>query len=171
MKKGDEKMKKSDLKNFDVVRLRNGEEYIVVKEMDLLARVRYTLRLGEFKEDLTSFVEENRDIVAVRRAINDLSKVPLFWEREEKVELTQDERVVLEHLLNRGYIFIARDRDNDLCFFVSKPFKFRNKFWTSDDPRYVRIPTFWNDVFQFVTWEQEEALSVEELLKNESMER
>lgn len=167
-------MKKSDLKNFDVVQLRNGEKYIFADGVDVIFNKKYTLSLRFYDENLAHHKVKSEDIVAVRRTTNDydwipddLTTAPMIWEREEKIELTQFERLLLEHILNKGYIFVARDLDNDLCFFGSKPFKFSDRFWDNDDNHYVKIPTFLNDVFQFVKWEQEEAMSIKELLKNE----
>lgn len=164
-------MKKSDLKNFDVVQLRNGEVFLVAKDKNVMINRSSIGDLIFFKEDLTHDMETERDVVAVRREnmpqylmFDCLDNMPIIWERKEKIELTQLERLVLEHVLKKGYMFIARDRDNDLRFFGLEPLKFHDKFWNSDDGR---IPTLFNDLFQFVKWEQEEPMSIKELLENE----
>ena len=89
-------MKKSDLKNFDVVQLRNGEVFLVAKDKNVMVNRSNIKDLIFFKEDLTHNTETGRDIVAVRREsvhqhlmFDCLDNMPIIWEREEKIKLTQ----------------------------------------------------------------------------------
>lgn len=159
-------MKRSDLKSFDVVQLRNGERYIFVKMgIEVLFNKKDTSSLLFYNENLTHYNVKSKDVVAVYRTTNDLTTSRMIWEREEKIELTQTEKEILKHILNNGYFFMARDRDDGLYLFKSEPFKFDDSFWISDNDYYEELPNFLSDLFQFVKWEQEEAMSIKELLK------
>lgn len=85
------KMKKADLKNNDIVTLRNGDRLVYARESfkDLNDNFSNPISSkGNINEDLTYYMGENEyDIVKVERPV----KYETVFEREEVQELTVDE--------------------------------------------------------------------------------
>lgn len=80
---------------------------------------------------------------------------------EANTILTAKERTFCE-IISEGYI--ARDKDGDLFYSQSdKPCK-EDEIWVVDYNNYIALP---EDLFKFITWEDEEPWTVEELLKLE----
>ena len=89
----------------------------------------------------------------------------LYAEYEEHVEqpkLTKKERQFCE-LVETGWF--ARCKNGDLCIYSEKPTKLTN-CWFSNYKTYSNI-TLFNLPFTFITWEDEEPWSIEDLLKLE----
>jgi hypothetical protein len=63
------KFTKADLKTGDVVKKRNGEVEIVIKEFDVLLKPKEWNRLEDINNDLTHSFLGDGDIIAVRRPI------------------------------------------------------------------------------------------------------
>ena len=84
---------------------------------------------------------------------------------ERKPTLTERERGICVALATG---WIARDRDNDLYFYEHKPIK-QVDCW--DVPNYesnpCELPKIIGDLFDFIKWTDEEAWSIEDLLKLE----
>ena len=106
----------------------------------------------------------------------DTSNFELIWERKEKkeIKLTKKERAFLNSilLLSDYYKYIARDKDGELGLYMSKPVKgsLFNSYWVYEDrimytSNYKDITANTKGMFEFITWEDEEAYSIEELLK------
>lgn len=92
----------------------------------------------------------------------------LYEEHVEKPKLTKKERQFCE-LVDTGWI--ARDYDEKLFFYqINKPCK-NGTYWKTKGNRYQNLSQImFMDIdldFTFITWEDEEPWSVEELLKLE----
>ena len=156
-------MKKSDLKNGNVVELRNGDFYVLANaygESILISlKGKYHFNLKNYSIDLTLIWGiEKFDIMKVYK---DYTLTELLWERKEKSQLTEDEKVILRNL-PKEYKWIARDSSGMVYMFIEKPEKGQAIWYGFGQPM---IPFY--HLFQFITWEGKEPYSIEELLKGE----
>lgn len=155
-------MKKSDLNIGNVVELRNGFKFLFLgkdKEMVELTGIGCTA-IDYYHENLTRITkDENYDIMKVYK---DYTCKELLWERKEKPQLTEDEKVILRNLPKK-YTWIARDIDGYLYVYASKPKKGITMWVDTGLP----MITF-DHLFQFIKWEDDEPYSIEELLKGEN---
>ena len=156
-------MKKSDLVYGNVVELRNGNKYLYHhttgdKLLNLITGDSYT-GLYVFNEDLTNCCK----IFDIVKVYKDYTCKELLWERKEKPQLNEDEKVVLRNI-DKDYKWIARDEDRTLGFHSVKPHK-EAYFWSSLEASYVS--DLFPNLFQFIKWEDDEPYSIEDLLKEE----
>ena len=154
-------MKKSDLEYGNVVELRNGHKYLYHhttgdKLLNLTTGNSYT-GLYVFNEDLTNCC----NIFDIMKVYKDYTCKELLWERKEKPQLTEDEKVILRNV-PKYYKWIARDKNGCLYVYASKPKK-GIIMWESDG--FPMIP--FEHLFQFIKWEDKESYSIEDLLKGE----
>ena len=152
-------MKKSDLKNGNVVELRNGDFYVlanVYNESILITlKGKYHFNLNNYSIDLTQICGfEKFDIMKVYK---DYTCKELLWERKEKPQLTEDEKAILRNV-PQYYKWIARDGNGVVCLYPDKPHKSKT-IWDS----YGALFPF-HHLFQFIKWEDEEPYSIKELL-------
>lgn len=95
------------------------------------------------------------------------SLVRLKWllsEYKEPVKLTKLEHGILEYLLeNRQYGFVVRERDGFIYIYKSNPKKEADG-WKSLSLGRELGP--FNNLFQFVHWEDSEPTSIQEVLSN-----
>lgn len=83
--------------------------------------------------------------------------------KQSPIKLTRLEYGILNHILNNTeYSYIARERDRALFIYKDKPFK-TAYYWSCSD---VNDFKYFNDLFQFIKWEDAEPTSIDELLKN-----
>lgn len=82
-------------------------------------------------------------------------------EVEVDVELTEHEIEVLKALEVLGFNWIARDCDNTLFAYVSKPFK-KGAYFECNGGNNTGLE---KDLFEFVSWQDEEPTSIDELKK------
>ena len=157
-------MKKSDLEYGNVVELRNGGKYVVYhcgsgKALISLITGEWVDLVDKYNEDL---IDVN-DIIEfdIMKVYKDYTCKELLWERKEKPQLTEDEKVILKNV-PYDYKWIARDIDGCLYVYESKPKK-GIIMWESDG--LPMIP--FDHLFQFIKWEDEEPYSIEELLEGE----
>lgn len=97
---------------------------------------------------------------SLRRLLNgefNIEKLP------KKPRLTKDERVVLRNIPEK-YKYIARDNSGELYIYKGKPYKEREEWYSLF--RFNELNLF-QDLFQFIKWEDEEPYNIEELLKGE----
>lgn len=88
----------------------------------------------------------------------------IFSEYKEPIKLSRLEYEILERALNRKKVrYIVRDSDNGLMTYGHKPDKGQD-CWNISLP-YLQLALF-NDLFQFVQWEDEEPTSIQEVLNN-----
>ena len=156
-------MNKSDLKNGNVVELRNGDFYVLVNvynESILIALTgKYHFNFDAYYDDLTLKCGfETLDIVKVYQ---DYTCKELLWERKETPKLTEDEKVFLRNV-PKEYKWIARDLSGLVYIFIERPEKGQAIWYGCGQPM---IPFY--HLFQFIKWEDEEPYSIEELLKGE----
>ena len=156
-------MKKSDLKCGNVVELRNGDFYVlanVYNEAILIALTgKYHFNFDTYYEDLTHKCGfERLDIVKIYK---DYTCKELLWERKEKPELTEDEKVILRSL-PKDYKWVARDLSGMVYIFIERPEKGQAIWYGCGQPM---IPFY--HLFQFIQWEDDEPYSIEDLLKGE----
>lgn len=81
------------------------------------------------------------------------------WSNSEAVELivlTKAEKIILENV-DKQYKWIDRDSDNDLCLYGDCPEK---------DLKLCHRFIVFNDLFQFVKWEDEEPYNIGYILAN-----
>lgn len=88
----------------------------------------------------------------------------LLSEYKEPIKLTRFEYEILGHLFkNKQYKFIARERNGYLCACINKPRKY-DKDWQS--LTCMRSMSLFDDLFQFIQWEDEEPTSIKDVLGN-----
>ena len=155
-------MNKSDLKDGNVVELRNGDFYVLVNiynESILIALTsKYHFNFDAYYEDLTQKCGfETLDIVKVYK---DYTCKTLLWERKEKlkIKLTEDEKAILRNV-PQYYKWIARDGNGVVCLYPDKPHKSKT-IWDSCGALFP-----FHHLFQFIKWEDDEPYLIEELLK------
>ena len=156
-------MKKSDLKYGNVVELRNGDFYVLVNvynESILIALTnKYHFNFDIYDDDLTNKCGfENFDIMKVYK---DYTCKELLWERKEKPQLTEDEKVILKNIPKK-YKYIARDKSGLIFLFSKKPSKCDYSWIGYND---IAFP--YDHLFQFIKWEDDEPYSIEDLLRGE----
>ena len=97
------------------------------------------------------------------------SKRTAEWLEQEYQEstLTEDEKAILRNLL-KDYKWIARDEDGILFLYLSMPQK--NGTWWQSGSLELDF-SMYDDLFQFIKWEDEEPYSIDELLKQNGVER
>ena len=154
-------MKKSDLNIGNVVELRNGFKFLFLgknKELIELTGIGCTA-IDYYHENLTRInQDENYDIMKVYK---DYTLTDLLWERKEKPQLNEDEKVILRSL-PKEYKWITRDLSGMVYIFIERPEKGQAIWYGCGQPM---IPFY--HLFQFIKWEDEEPYSIEELLEGE----
>lgn len=178
---------KADLKNLMVVELRNGWKAVVID--DILMFVDGYVSLNDYRDNLKhsgKFVlnSSNYDIIKIWNSNPHMGggfssyidytveHYPVFWECKEKkeIKLTTEERAFLNSiLLVSDYKYIARDKTNNaLHVYRSKPNKgFLNNEWIygAGDWGSTNITKQTEGMFEFITWDDDEPYSIEDLLK------
>lgn len=91
-------------------------------------------------------------------------------EYQEAIHLTDDEIVILKNI-DKQWKWIARDKNGKLFLYANKPCKSEaGEGWfyrTGDFDSLI----FFDHLFQFVNWEDEEPYSIGELLRQNGVER
>ena len=155
-------MKKSDLECGNVVELRNGLKFLFLdrhKSLVELTGVGCT-DIDYYDENLTrSSRQESYDIMKVYK---DYTCKELLWERKEKPKLNEDEKAILKVLLNEKYKWIARDKNDWLYVYASKPKKGITIWENTGSPMMPFV-----HLFNFIKWEDNEPYLIEELLGKE----
>lgn len=83
--------------------------------------------------------------------------------KQSSIKLTRLEYGILNHILNNtDYSYIARERDGALFIYKDKPLK-TTYYWSGSDSNDFK---YFNDLFQFIKWEDAKPTSIDELLKN-----
>ena len=158
-------MKKSDLECGNVVEIRNGDKllfcrnFVGVTELLYLTGTGY-LFLDNYHEDFTE-IDDDVDF-DIMKVYKDYTCKELLWERKEKPQLTEDEKVILRNV-PKHYKWIARDLSGMVYIFIERPEKGQAIWYGCGQPM---IPFY--HLFQFIKWEDEEPYLIEELLKGEN---
>ena len=88
----------------------------------------------------------------------------LLSEYKEPVKLTELEHGILEYLLeNRQYGFVVRERNGIIYAYKSKPKKEADSWGSLSLNNELGL---FNNLFQFVKWEDSEPTSIEDVLGN-----
>ena len=88
-------------------------------------------------------------------------------EYQEPIALTEDEKVILKNL-PKMYEWIAKDKSGRLFLYLIKPLKI-GVCWESESAE-LDFSMF-GDLFQFIKWEDENPYNIDELLKQNGVER
>ena len=156
-------MKKRDLEYGNVVETREGIKYLYhcMNSDKFLNLDDYGfLWICDFDKNLKHIYDLNEfDIMKVYK---DYTCKELLWERKETPKLTEDEKVILRNL-PKEYKWIARDEEGDLAVHNVKPYK-SPEFWVSESDIAWEYLVPFNNLFQFIKWEDDEPYSIEELL-------
>ena len=156
-------MKKSDLKYGNVVETREGIKYLYhCKNSDKFLNLDYDafLWIRNFDENLKCINDLNE--LDIMKVYKDYTCKELLWERKEKPKLNEDEKAILKVLLNEKYKWIARDKNDWLYVYASKPKKGITIWENTGSPMMPFV-----HLFNFIKWEDEEPYSIEELLGEE----
>ena len=94
-------------------------------------------------------------------------KVKEWLEQEYKPPITEDEKTILKYV-DKEYKWIAREFDNSLAIYKSKPFKgydeiAKDSTWLTKDNSYNWLGLT-HDLFPFIKKEDEEPYLIEDLL-------
>ena len=159
-------MKKSDLKYGNVVETRTGDRYLLVSSCGHIIYVDLNkCECNYFGIEIfnSNYVFQPLNIMKVYA---DYTCKELIWERKEpkeKPKLTEDEKVILRNI-DKEYKWIARDDDGLLCVYKEKPTKDDYDGWNDSAFSFASLWAF-DNLFQFIKWEDDEPYSIEELLK------
>lgn len=168
-------MKKSDLKTGMRVKLRNGEIYLVIKDVDSLNYGHQDVAFvnqnsfmnGDFyTDDLKSYrCFKEYDVVEVyliQPKSNDLlnsnfmnlSVRFVVWKREE---YTNKQKEIFKALKALGYKYIARDKDGDLFAYEIEPRKGHLWWYADKDGRECELD---KEAFKLIKWEDSKPFEI-----------
>ena len=89
-------------------------------------------------------------------------------DHKEPITLSEAERIILENI-DEHYKYIARDEKGYLFVYQIPPVKTDKRWFCNDTNVYVSSFTMFDNLFQFITWNDSEPYNIEELLKGEQM--
>lgn len=108
-------------------------------------------------------------ITALGKGRDSCSIAAMLWllsEYRESVKLSRLEYGILEHLLNNTeYVYMTREKSGALFVYDDKPSK-TEYYWNSSNTSDARDFEYFNDLFQFVQWEDEKPTSIKDVLEN-----
>lgn len=88
-------------------------------------------------------------------------------EYKDLTKLTELEYEILKYCLRENYKYIARDKNGDISLYLDEPDKdLLTEFWHGKEYEF----TLFNSLFPFIKWEDREATSIQEVLKNCAVE-
>lgn len=157
-------MKKSDLRYGNVVETRNGIKYLFHSiNCDKLLELKSLgyVNLDDYNENL-KFSNVYLNEFDIMKIYKDYTLTELLWERKEKPQLNEDEKAILKVLLNEKYKWIARDKNDWLYVYASKPKKGITIWENTGSPMMPFV-----HLFNFIKWEDDEPYLIEDLLKEE----
>lgn len=175
-------MKKSNLKEHDIVILRDESVFMLYKiknELHLISAQNYFSDLSNYNyelkydglryDDSKNEHDDPCDIVEVKRPTkpdhfitNRWQKAPTIWKRNYAL-LSKDEYYILKNI-NPIYKFISRDKDKNLYVFEKKPQKKETVWNEYTDSSWLALKTY-NHIFKFIKWENNEPYFIPDLLK------
>ena len=159
-------MTKQDLKNGMILEDRIGDKYLLCEGV-MRGLSGYTL-IYHYSDDLTVKDWSKRDIVKVYKdtemynleSMFKEDNLKLLWERKE-LKLTVLELEVLKALDTLGFVYIARDKDGDLCAYLEEPYRKNDTWYWSgfEGPYYLS-----KELFLFISSENKEPTLVKDIL-------
>ena len=90
----------------------------------------------------------------------------VLWDCKEQPKLIKEDKAFLENIIEESF-YIARDDDNDLYLYISKPYKEENVWFPvqNGEPSMENCLNINKNLFTFIKWEDEEPYSKENLMK------
>lgn len=87
-------------------------------------------------------------------------------EHKEPITLSEAERIILENIDKKYFNYIARNKNGSLYLYFSKPYK-NNDAGIWKELSFMHCEDFYmfKNLFQFITWNDEQPYNIEELLK------
>lgn len=155
-------MKKSDLKYGNVVETREGIKYLFTFHDEEDIFVDLTGDGYYYFESIYFNTNYKNSAIVIMKVYEDYTCSKLLWERKEKPKLNEDEKAILKVLLNEKYKWIARDKNDWLYVYASKPKKGITIWENTGSPMMPFV-----HLFNFIKWEDEEPYLIEDLLKGE----
>lgn len=151
---------KEKLKEGMCVVLRRGEICILCDNGIFyeMGKGKKVSNIVNYDENLKNKVYRGFDILEVYK---NYMLTDLMWKRKE-FGTSEDERIILRNVLKK-YKFLARDKDGGLYAYVDKPFKMGDN-WFGDGNVNASLKVF-EHLFEFITWQDEEAFEIKELLE------
>ena len=105
-----------------------------------------------------------RDQNCINRECFKCRKDWLKSEHKELIALSEAERIILENI-DKEYKWIARDECGDLVLHAIEPHKeYMCNTWINDEAEDDILSPF-NNLFQFITWNDSEPYNITELLE------
>lgn len=87
----------------------------------------------------------------------------LLSEYKEPIKLTRTEYSLLRHVYKLNYKYIARDKDGDISLYLDEPDKdLLTEIWHGKEYEF----TLFNNLFQFIKWQDKEPTLIKEVLNN-----
>lgn len=167
-------MTKEDLKYGNVVELRNGDKYLVIRKLQRNEMRLKSLDDGVYEIAINEFDSELKyetyidlccnDMFDIVKIYKDYTLKDLLWERKEKPHLTNDEKTILSNI-DKCFKYIARNENGILCISAGERlFKISGQ-WHSKCYYSQSFP--YTHLFKFIKWEDHEPYLIEDLLKEE----
>ena len=157
---------KKNLNSGNVVEIRNGQKFLyhnIDRSKILDIRGYNYLELNAYDENFNRKAGKS-DIFDIVKVYQDYTCKEVLWERKKKPELTDVEKAILRNYLFNGYKWIARDKNDYIYVYITKPLTMSNTLWISPYAYSYGCDITFERLFQFVKWE-EEPYSIEELLE------
>ena len=158
---------KKDLDSGNVVEIRNGQKFLyhnIDRSKILDIRGYNYLELNRYDENFNRKAGKS-DIFDIVKVYRDYTCEEVLWERKKKPELTDVEKAILRNYLSKGYKWIARDKEDYIYVYITKPLTMSNTLWVSPYAYSYGCDITFERLFQFIKWEDDEPYSIEELLE------
>lgn len=158
-------MKKEDLKNGNIIELRDGRRFIktCIEGFEFI-RLDYTsatstaiFPLSEFED----YLKGSNITLDIMKVYEDYTLKKVLWERKEFVVST-DEKTILR-IIPKTFKWIVRSQEQYLLLYEKKPQKTRY-YWESSKGNVESLMVF-NHLFEYIKWEDTEPMLIEDLLK------
>lgn len=158
---------KKNLNSGNVVEIRNGQKFLyhnIDRSKILDIRGYNYLELNSYDENFNRKAGRS-DIFDIVKVYQDYTCKEVLWERKKKPELTDVEKAILKNYLSKGYKWIARDKEDYIYVYITKPLTMSNTLWISPYAYSYGCDITFERLFQFIKWEDDEPYSIEELLE------
>ena len=158
---------KKDLDSGNVVEIKCGQKFLyhnIDRSKMLDIRGYNYLELNRYDENFNRKAG-NSEIFDIVKVYRDYTCEEVLWERKKKPELTDTEKAILRNYLSKGYKWIARDKEDYIYVYITKPLTMSNTLWISPYAYSYGCDITFERLFKFIKWEDEEPYSIEELLE------
>ena len=158
---------KKDLDSGNVVEIRNGQRFLYhnIDRNKILGIQGFTyLDLDDYDENLKCKIAY-LNTLDIMKVYQDYTCKEVLWERKKKPELTGVEKTILKNYLSKGYKWIARDKEDYLYVYITKPLTMSNTLWISPYAYSYGCDITFERLFQFIKREDDEPYSIEDLLE------